>query len=69
MCTFRLRTIIDSDRILVISHGHAVEFGSPYELLSNNRSHFSQLVAQTGNVEATNLLRQATETAMRRQIH
>ncbi|KAJ2524519.1 ATP-binding cassette glutathione S-conjugate transporter ycf1 [Coemansia sp. RSA 2049] len=40
----RLETIMDSDRILVIDNGCAVEFDTPANLLLNGNGHFSQLV-------------------------
>ncbi|CAF3567650.1 unnamed protein product [Adineta steineri] len=43
----RLRTIIDSDRIMVLSNGMLVEFHSPQVLLSNTNSPFTLLVEQT----------------------
>lgn len=63
----RLRTIIDSDKILVLSHGQAVEFGCPYELLCDDQSQFAQLVSQTGDRETTHLIQQAKQAAMARQ--
>ncbi|CAF4234850.1 unnamed protein product, partial [Rotaria sp. Silwood2] len=48
----RLRTVIDSDRIMVLSNGKLVEFDSPEILLSNTQSHFTSLVQQTGTIEA-----------------
>ncbi|CAF4018606.1 unnamed protein product [Rotaria sordida] len=48
----RLRTVIDSDRILVLGNGELLEFDSPKVLLSNSTSHFSLLVEQTGVAEA-----------------
>ncbi|CAF4270676.1 unnamed protein product, partial [Rotaria magnacalcarata] len=39
----RLRTIIDSDKILVLSSGQVVEFAAPYELLCDDQSNFAQL--------------------------
>ncbi|CAF3920923.1 unnamed protein product, partial [Rotaria sordida] len=48
----RLRTIIDSDRIMVLSNGKLVEFDSPEVLLLNTQSHFTSLVEQTGTIEA-----------------
>ncbi|CAF5157532.1 unnamed protein product, partial [Rotaria sp. Silwood1] len=48
----RLRTVIDSDRIIVLSNGKLVEFNSPQVLLSNDYSHISLLVEQTGAAEA-----------------
>ncbi|CAF2646337.1 unnamed protein product [Rotaria sp. Silwood2] len=60
----RLRTIIDSDRILVLSHGQVIEFASPYELLCDEQSHFAQLVSQTGDRETAHLTQQAKMAAM-----
>ena len=55
----RLRTIIDSDKILVLSHGEVMEFASPYELLIDEQSQFAQLVSQTGDRETAHLIQQA----------
>ncbi|CAF4225185.1 unnamed protein product [Rotaria socialis] len=63
----RLRTIIDSDKILVLSQGRAVEFASAHELLSDNNSQFAQLVAQTGQREADYLRHQAKKAAKSRK--
>ena len=60
---FRLQTIIDNDKILVLSDGRALEFASPYELLCNEQSHFSQLASQAGQYEAENLMKQAQRAA------
>jgi ABC-type multidrug transport system fused ATPase/permease subunit len=43
----RLNTIMDFDLILVMDQGHAVEMGSPAELLAKNGA-FSELVDATG---------------------
>ncbi|CAF0879243.1 unnamed protein product [Adineta ricciae] len=59
----RLRTIIDSDKILVLSHGQVVEFASPYELLSDEQSQFSQIVSQTGDRETAHLIQQAKKAS------
>ncbi|CAF4354696.1 unnamed protein product [Rotaria socialis] len=48
----RLRSVIDSDRIMVLSDGKMVEFDAPEVLLSNQYSYFSSLVEQTGVAEA-----------------
>ena len=44
----RLESIIDSDRILVMDAGKAIECDQPYTLLSNPDSVFAQLCLQTG---------------------
>lgn len=44
----RLNTVMDSDRVLVMSAGEAVEFGSPLELLEREDGFFRHLVDQTG---------------------
>ncbi|CAF3009520.1 unnamed protein product [Rotaria sp. Silwood2] len=51
----RLRTVIDSDRILVLGNGELLEFDSPKVLLSNSTSYFASLVEQTGIAEAEHL--------------
>ena len=43
----RLNTIIDSDRIVVMSNGTVLEADSPANLLSNNQSSFYQIVNQS----------------------
>ncbi|CAF4155270.1 unnamed protein product [Rotaria sordida] len=65
----RLRTVIDSDRIMVLSNGRLVEFDSPQVLLSNDYSHFSLLVEQTGIGEAEYLrtLANSSESYTRRK--
>ncbi|XP_053600748.1 uncharacterized protein LOC128669719 [Plodia interpunctella] len=45
----RLNTIMDSDRVLVMDKGQAVEFDYPYRLLSNPDSIFSFMVRETGD--------------------
>ena len=40
----RLNTIINSDRITVMSHGTKVEYGEPAELLEQPKSEFVKLV-------------------------
>jgi ABC-type multidrug transport system fused ATPase/permease subunit len=43
----RLRTVIDSDKILVMHAGRVAEFASPADLLWNPCSYLSQLVEAT----------------------
>ncbi|XP_055381149.1 probable multidrug resistance-associated protein lethal(2)03659 [Condylostylus longicornis] len=51
----RLHTVMDSDRVLVMDAGRAVEFGHPYELLQDSNGFLKKLVDQTG-VETSNIL-------------
>ncbi|XP_010460830.1 PREDICTED: ABC transporter C family member 11 isoform X1 [Camelina sativa] len=44
----RLNTIIDCDKILVLSSGQVLEYGSPQELLSRDTSAFFKMVHSTG---------------------
>ncbi|CAF3989329.1 unnamed protein product [Rotaria sp. Silwood2] len=56
----RLRTVIDSDRIMVLGDGRILEFDTPRGLLSNINSQFSSFVKQTGPAEAEHLRTLAT---------
>jgi len=51
----RLRTIIDSDRVLVLSEGRLVELDSPATLLKQSDSVFASLVEELGRKEASAL--------------
>lgn len=55
----RLNTIMDYDRVLVMSEGTAVEFGTPRELLEIPNGVFKDIVLATGPVEAENLMNMA----------
>ncbi|KAL6843839.1 hypothetical protein ACP4OV_026410 [Aristida adscensionis] len=44
----RLNTVIDSDRLLILSAGQVLEFDTPENLLSNEESAFSKMVQSTG---------------------
>lgn len=44
----RLNTVIDCDRLLILSAGKVLEFDSPENLLSNEHSAFSKMVQSTG---------------------
>lgn len=44
----RLQTVLDSDRVLVMSDGQVVEFGQPNALLLDQGSAFHALVQQAG---------------------
>ena len=60
----RLATIIDCDRILVMSDGSAIEFKHPFKLLAlqdddftitNTDGHFAKMVIETGAENAQSL--------------
>lgn len=51
----RLHTIMDSDKVLVMDGGKAVEFDHPFILLENQSGVFYSLVQQTGRLTAKSL--------------
>nr|ASU47346.1 ABCC3 [Cnaphalocrocis medinalis] len=57
----RLNTIMESDRVLVMSFGQAVEYDHPYVLLSDPNSHFSSMVRETGERNAAMLFQVAKD--------
>ncbi|KAG0235680.1 hypothetical protein BGW42_004919 [Actinomortierella wolfii] len=46
----RIKTVMDSDRILVLDAGRVVEFASPAELIQREDSLFRKLAAQAGEI-------------------
>ncbi|XP_021200213.3 ATP-binding cassette sub-family C member 4 [Helicoverpa armigera] len=57
----RLNTIMDSDKVLVVSSGEIAEYDHPYVLLSDPDSHFSAMVRETGEKNSANLFRIAKD--------
>jgi ABC-type multidrug transport system fused ATPase/permease subunit len=57
----RLDTIIDYDKVLVLSNGRAVEFGTPIDLIEN----FAELINATGEGAAL-LIEMAQDAKMMR---
>ncbi|XP_075166626.1 putative multidrug resistance-associated protein lethal(2)03659 [Haematobia irritans] len=54
----RLHTVMDSDKVLVMDAGRAVEFGTPYELLTQSKEGvFLGMVKQTGNATFESLFK------------
>ncbi|XP_071455642.1 ATP-binding cassette sub-family C member 4-like [Hetaerina americana] len=51
----RLHTIMDSDRVLVMDAGQAVEFDHPHMLLGNKDGYLYKMVQQTGKTMADTL--------------
>lgn len=47
----RLNTVIDSNRVLVMDAGIAVEFDEPYLLLQNKEGVFRKMVEELGQQE------------------
>lgn len=57
----RLNTIMDSDKVLVMDHGRAIEFDHPYILLQNEQGHFTSMVKETGKLMYEQLKKIAEE--------
>jgi len=55
----RLHTIMDSDRILVLSDGKVVEFGTPYDLMCQPEGYLNKLALQTGDQSRDRLMEMA----------
>ncbi|XP_014208061.1 multidrug resistance-associated protein 4-like [Copidosoma floridanum] len=62
----RLNTIMDSDKVLVMNYGEAVEFDHPHLLLQKNNGYFVKMVQQTGNTMASHL-KNVAEKAFKKQ--
>ncbi|KAI8123562.1 putative multidrug resistance-associated protein lethal(2)03659 [Lucilia cuprina] len=58
----RLHTVMDSDRVLVMDAGHAVEFDHPYLLLQKPKGFLRRLVDDTSSDAAAALLQAAQES-------
>ena len=57
----RLNTIMDSDRIMVLSAGRIREFDVPHLLLLNDHGLLTRMVEQTGPAESQRLRKIAAE--------
>ncbi|XP_060517682.1 probable multidrug resistance-associated protein lethal(2)03659 isoform X2 [Cylas formicarius] len=61
----RLNTVMDSDKVLVMDAGEAVEFNHPHVLLQNPEGYFSGLVRETGKSTADHLAEIASKNFLR----
>ena len=52
----RIRTIIESDIIMVIDNGVCKEFGSPHEIFHKEKSFFRDIILSTGKEESKFLI-------------
>ncbi|XP_038209218.1 multidrug resistance-associated protein 4-like [Zerene cesonia] len=64
----RLNTIMDSDRVLVMSAGEVAEYDHPYILLSNPRSHFTSMVRETGDKTSAQLFEIAKASYLEKNL-
>lgn len=58
----RLNTIMDSDKVLVMGAGQAMEFDHPHVLLQNPDGHFLKMVEETGKSMTQQLTNVATQS-------
>lgn len=52
---------MDSDKVLVMDAGQAVEFGHPHQLLEDGESYFTKMVEETGSAMENHLRQVAQE--------
>lgn len=64
----RLHTIMDSDKVLVMDNGNAVEFDHPYFLMRNENTVFYGMVQQTGQAMAEKLAKTAEKVNLPTEI-
>lgn len=59
---------MDSDKVLVMSAGEAVEFGPPHELLQDPKGYFTSMVKETGKSMESKLRDMAKEAYTQAEI-
>lgn len=64
----RLDTIMDSDRILVLSDGRVIEYDTPLSLLNNPHSAFRSMVYEAGDTIAAQMMTLATTAYQQRRM-
>jgi ABC-type multidrug transport system ATPase subunit len=65
----RLETVIEDDRIVVLSDGCVVETGVPFELLSDTAGTLRGMVDSTGRENAARLIQKAKESSTARLLN
>ncbi|KAJ8920723.1 hypothetical protein NQ315_004862 [Exocentrus adspersus] len=63
----RLRTVMDSDKVIVMDNGSIVEFDHPYNLLQNTNSKLFTLLSRTENSEFQESMKIAAENYTKRR--
>lgn len=63
----RLNTVIEMDRIMVLSEGNVVEFDSPHLLMKDVNGYFTSMVKQTGK-QLENILKDAAEKSYKQKM-
>ena len=58
---YRLNTVLDSDRVLVLEAGRVKELGAPSQLLADSNSALSSLAAHAGISRQSQALQEAQE--------
>lgn len=62
----RLRSVVNCDKILMLGHGEVLEYDSPWNLLQNPESSFSDLCRKSGE---ESVLRRMAEAAHNTRIN
>ncbi|XP_074034742.1 ATP-binding cassette sub-family C member 4 isoform X3 [Leptinotarsa decemlineata] len=64
----RLNTIMDSDKVIVMSFGHVLEFDHPHNLLQIPHGHFHKMLLETGPSVTSRLKQIAEEAYANKQV-
>lgn len=64
----RLNTVMDSDKVLVMESGEAVEFDHPHILLQKNDGYLTKMVEQTGEAMAEQLRKMAEKVSIHKYV-
>ena len=64
----RLATVMDYDRIVVMSKGKVAELGTPHELLQREDSEFAQLVSHSADAAQLRVMAKEAQDARKVQL-